>query len=622
MSLGTDEVFGFLRHSIDAHTLGISYVARLIEASGYRCVIGERAVVELVGDLGAGKEAAGLRAWLYRHRITRLGFSFRLDPEMALDTFGRLFHLLHGQRLFRDQGGLLRAIYFAGLPQACERVRAEFGEHILTFEGDETPVQTLHRLGIPAHRMPDFLQQESKYDNERWQFARHFIQQASYSGIGPVERAAGRAFGRADEHLLDRIEYGRRQRLPPLMRVHMGPFGHPRASAVAQFRAWVERLAAGGLLDVLSIGSSQLTQAHFGEDWGERPNGGGVPINSEEEYRSIWEAARPMLVRTYAGTRRVRALAEMHERTLNIAWHALSLWWFCRIDGRGPNSVRQNLLEHLDTIRYIAATGKPLEANVPHHFAFRGGDDLSYILSAYLAARTAKQLGIRCFVLQNMLNTPKYTSGLADLAKSRAMLRLLRRLEGADFRVILQPRAGLDYFSPRLDRARIQLAASALMMDDIEPERVDSPPIIHVVSYSEASRLADPPVIEDSIRIVRGALQDYRAARAAGQPPVFGFDALVELRTQKLLDGACAVLAVIEREIVQPYSADGLYRIFAAGFLPVPYLWEEREEFRFAVAWTTGLVDGGVSVIDAYGQPVAPEARAEAAASRLAVLGR
>ncbi len=617
MALVPGEVFGFLRPALDAHTLGVSYVARLIEDCGYGCVIADREVVTLVGDLAAESSADALMAWIRAKRISRLGFSFRLDPQMALASFGRLYHLLHVRHAFHDQGGQLRAIYFAGLPEACRLVEGEFGVRVLTFEGDETAAQTLARLGIPVERMPAFLQRDSRYDDERLRFARNVLDSSMHLAVKPVDRSAAPAYGSRAEHLLDRIEHGRRHGLPPLMRAHVGPYGMPRATAVAEFLQWTRRLAAGGMLDILSIGSSQLTQSMFGEEWGERPNGGGVPINTEEEFRQVWDAARPMLVRTYAGTRRIRRLAEMYERTLNTAWHALSFWWFCRIDGRGDNSVYDNLVEHFDTVRFIAASGKPLEANVPHHFAFRGGDDVTYVLSAYLAARAAKNLGVRCFVLQNMLNTPKYTSGLADLAKARALLRLVRTLEDGTFRVILQPRAGLDYFSPKLDRARVQLAASALMMDDIEPSVVDSPQIIHVVSYSEAAHLADPPVIEDSIRIVRAALEAYRRARAAGQEAVFGHDDHVERRTQALLDDARAVLGVIEREIAEPYTARGLYRIFAAGFLPVPYLWEEREEFRYATAWTTALVDGGVSVVDEHGVPISARERAEIAASRL-----
>jgi hypothetical protein len=71
-----------------------------------------------------------------------------------------------------------------------------------------------------------------------------------------------------------------------------------------------------------------------------------------------------------------------------------------------------------------------LEANVSHHFAFRGADDVTYVVSAVLAARMAKAAGIRHFVLQNMLNTPKSTWGIQDLAKSRAMLRPIRERPG------------------------------------------------------------------------------------------------------------------------------------------------------------------------------------------------
>ena len=70
--------------------------------------------------------------------------------------------------------------------------------------------------------------------------------------------------------------------------------------------SWAKYLAETGYLDILSIGTSQLTQSNFGEDWGDRPNGGGVPINSPEEYRMIWEVSRPLLLRTYAGTKYTR----------------------------------------------------------------------------------------------------------------------------------------------------------------------------------------------------------------------------------------------------------------------------------------------------------------------------
>ena len=112
------------------------------------------------------------------------------------------------------------------------------------------------------------------------------------------------------------------------------------------------KLGKTRFLDILSIGSSQLTQSNFGEDWGDRPNGGGVPVNSPEEYREIWEVGRPLLIRTYAGTKNIPDLARMHEETLNICWHALSLWWFNKLDNRGPYDLYTSLGQHIETIKY------------------------------------------------------------------------------------------------------------------------------------------------------------------------------------------------------------------------------------------------------------------------------
>ena len=115
-----------------------------------------------------------------------------------------------------------------------------------------------------------------------------------------------------------------------------------------------------------------------------------------------------------------------------------------------------------------------------------------------------------------MLNTPKFTWGVQDLAKSRAMIKLVRSLEDSNFRVLLQPRAGLDYFKPNLYEARIQLAAVTALMDDIDPYNEMSPPIIHVVSYSEASHLATPEIINESLQITQYSLQKYREMRKQG----------------------------------------------------------------------------------------------------------
>jgi len=603
------DCFGLVRPALDAHTLGVSSVEQLLRDCGLRTVTADAAACQAFGAPDHPASGVEIERWLREKRVTILGFSYRLDPEDGARIFGALLRLLKQRRLVTEQGGPLKAVYFAGLPKTCELVKARHPEVAGVFRGDETPAETLSLLGLPATLLPRELAAGVVYDEARLTFGRELIRKADYLGVKPVARSGYEGFGTRSDTLVARLQHGAIEGLPPLMRAHVGPYLANREEAVKLFLDWTRQLAQAGLLDVLSIGSSQLTQSTFGEDWSGRPNGGGVPLNSPDEFRAVWQAARPMLVRTYAGTKNIPALARMYEETINIAWHTLSLWWFCRIDGRGPYTVRENLEQHVETLKYIVSTGKPFEANVPHHFAFRGADDVTYVVSAVLAAQAAKALGIRHFVLQVMLNTPKYTWGVQDLAKARATLRLVRELQDGRFEVILQPRAGLDYFSPDLEKAKVQLAAVTALMDDIMPRDAASPPMIHVLSYSEASHLADPAVVNESIQITRHALERYRTLRRNSLVDDMSCHPEVEARMAELLREARLVLQAIHSRVPHVSTPEGLYRAMADGFLPVPYLWECRDEFDKAVRWQTRVIRGAVRVVDESGAPVSAEDR-------------
>jgi len=576
----TNEIFGFLRPSVDVHTLGISAVSELLKLCGYRSVIAGSEIAHAAGRAGKLDNISLISRWIREEGITRLGFSYRLDPRDAQEAFGRIYYQLREQKLLSAEGGPVEMVYFAGLPEACRLIDREYHSEIPVFSGDETAIETLLKLGVPAASIPTIITSGSHYDEERLRFGRELIARGDYQSVTPFTLPDYQGFG-----------------------------GPADTLARKEFLSWLRKLSEGRLLDIVSIGTSQLSQSDFGTEWGDKPNGGGVPVNSEQDFRDIWEASRPMLVRTYAGTRNILALAEIYERTIHIAWHALSFWWFNRIDGRGPHTVMENLREHIETLRVIASHGKPFEPNIPHHFSFRGGDDVTYVLSALLAAKTAKKNGIRYLVLQTMLNTPKYIWGIQDLARARALLRLVKELEDDTFRVYLQPRAGLDYFSPDLDKARVQLAAVTAMMDDIEPTKTASPDIIHVVSYCEAVQLATPDYIHESIRITRHALTEYRKLKAAGNTDDMIRNAEAEERTRQLVEEVRQIVSLIEKTIPDPYTPQGLHEIFRLGIMPVPYLWEGREEFAEAVKWKTGFVNGGIQVIDDKGIPLSSSGR-------------
>jgi len=609
--------FGIVKPSVDAHVLGVTSIGAMLADLGTEVVYAPAEVCRACDHPEGRQESALIESWIRGERLTRLGFSYRLSAEDGADLFARLVRQLERGALFSDQGGPLRAVYFAGLPAACRLARERVPRVAAVFDGEELPQETLGKLGIRASGATGESARSLSYDSDRLAFGEQLVRRADYLSLPPLDHGGYAEFGGSRDGVVARLSHGAGAAALPLYRAHMGQYLSDREKAVRLFLGQVRELAASGQLDVLSIGTSQLSQSRFGEEWGDSANGGGVPLATPEELAATWSAARPMLVRSYAGTRDLVTMARMNEQTIHNAWHALSIWWFCQTDNRGPYPLRENLEQMAAALRYIASVGTPFEPNVPHHFAFRGADDATYVVSGYVAARFAKAVGIRCLIAQNMLNTPKYTWGVQDLAKSRALLRLLRELAGADFPVVLETRAGLDSLSVDPFRAKAQLAAVTALMDDIEPRNMDSPGIIHVVSWTEATRFADPAVIAESVQICRQSLSEYRALRRRGLIDDMTEDAEVEARTEELVTEARAVIRAIETSIRDPWTPAGLYRMFAAGFLPVPYLWECRAELPHAVDWHTRLLRGAVRLVDERGVPLTAAQRVEKAVGAL-----
>jgi len=613
------DIFAFIKPSLDAHTMGINSAAELLHECGYEVFIADETIAKAMNDIRYEINREKIIDWIKKNNITRIGLSYRLDQDDAVNMVGYLMNELKGANLLSFQGGQIRSVFFGGLPQTCEIIEKAHKGFVKTFKGGESVRESLTKMGVPEEKIPKHMIEGSKYDDLRMEFGKDIIKTHDYVNFEPEKHNNYDEYGTREDTILKRIDANMKDSFTPLMRAHVGPYSSSidRIDSVKEFISWAKYLADTKFLDILSIGSSQLTQSNFGEDWQDKQNGGGVPVNSPEEYKMIYEASRPLLLRTYAGTKNIPQLAKMHEDTLNISWHALSLWWFNKLDERGPYDLYTNLKQHIETIKYIATTNKPFEANVSHHFAFRGADDVTYIVSAYIAARLAKKLGIKTYILQNMLNTPRSTWGIQDLAKSRAMLTLVKSLEDSNFRVLLQPRAGLDYFRPDLEEAKMQLAAVTALMDDIDPHNEMSPSIIHVVSYSEASHLATPDIINESIQITQHSLKEYRQLRRKDKIEDMSKNLDIQERMLGLIEEAKVVIAGIDKHIDNPYSPEGLYEMFAAGFLPVPYLWGDVEEYKYAKHWKTKPVKGGVKVVDEADKIIKPEKVVDYAAGNI-----
>jgi len=327
-SLLPDEVFGFLKTSVDVHSLGIFTISSVLRDCGYATQIAPPDVCEAVTYLNRLDNYAVLKRWLTQNRINRLSFSYRLDPIEGKDYFCRLFYKLRDDKMFVDDGGFLRGVSFAGLPDACELVKRELGYDFLVFPGDETPVESLTKYGVPSSKFPKELINDSEYDSVRWEFATKLLENKEYllfkkpslfkkTNVDFREALLGAQgyyadYGKKSDTFVERAAFYRKYFSLPVVRAHAGPYNPNYAEALKEFESWVVELRNEGLLDVLSIGTSQLTQSRFGEDWTGLANGGGVPINTVEEYARVRELASPMLVRTYAGTKNIPYLAEIY----------------------------------------------------------------------------------------------------------------------------------------------------------------------------------------------------------------------------------------------------------------------------------------------------------------------
>ena len=594
-----NEIFGLLKTKVDVHTLGITTCASILRECGYKVYLFNNVVSEAIQNLQDRQNQDILKSWILDNNIVNFGFSYRLDPKDGFNYFSSIFNYIKNTNELNKQ---VKRIHFAGLPPTCEMVKAKY-PNVTVFPGDEPPALTLKMLGVPENRISENLIPNSDYDDVLMTFASNLIKDGRYKELVKQDHFGYRECGTEDDTYLRRLEYCKNKKSLPIIRAHAGPYNPDREKALSEFELWIKKLNEKQLLDVLSLGTSQLSQSNFEEDWTGKANGGGIPINNRYEYEHIRKIAHPMLVRTYAGTKNMSELAKVYTDYLHISWHALSIWWFCENDGRGPYTVEENIKEQFKTIEYIATTETPLEPIVPHHFSFRGGDDVSYILAGYLAVQLAKRKGIKHLVLQTMLNNPKHTWGIQDVAKTRCLYELAKKLEDDTFSISLQARVGLDYLSHEIETAKVQLAKVTMTMDDIDPYNINSPEIIHVVSYSEAVKLATPEIINESIQITLEALKDYRKKK---NDNVFDFDVFnkeIEERKKTLLDEVLEAYYYLENKFADLYTPQRFYYLFEKGYFPLPYMMDIGK-YADVFKYNTTLRDGGIIVIDSKGKRI------------------
>lgn len=389
----------------------------------------------------------------------------------------------------------------------------------------------------------------------------------------------------------------------PLLRHHYGEPDLGRTIAGAR------RIAQAGVLDVLSIGPDQNAQEHFfrpTEMDREQDGAGGVPLRRPEDLSAIYAATRCgnfPLVRCYSGTRDLLRWAAMSRKTIHIAWGAIPLCWYSEMDGRSTVPFPAAIEEKQATMRYYAEHGVPVEVNESHQWSLRDAHDALAVASAFLAAYNAKAQGVRHYVIQMMHNTPPSTAPVMDLAKMLAKLELIRELEDDGFTTFREVRAGITSLPPDPDEAKGHMAASAVFSMALEPH------ILHVVGFSEATRVVDPDVLIESCRIARGAVR--LCLRGVPDPRR---DPAVQARQAHLVSEARVLLAGIRRlgrNRPDPWADAGtLTAAIRQGLLDTPHF-RGRAGLRGGVL--TACVRGGWEAIDpASREPVGERDRLRA----------
>ena len=361
----------------------------------------------------------------------------------------------------------------------------------------------------------------------------------SFDGTQPIEEVLAYLRGQIHETRGDDIPHTTVERIRwkkpyPILRHH---FGLPTMDETI---SGIQKIAEAKVLDVISLGIDQDAQENFfhpNRQDARRTGAGGVPVRTPEDYRVLYQASRRgnyPLLRTYSGTDDFIELAEMYVDTINIAWCAIPLFWFNKMDGRGPWDLEGSIREHQKVMAFYGERGIPVELNESHHWGMRDAPDVICVVSAFLAAYNARAFGVKDYIAQLMFNSPAELSDKMDLAKMIAMMEIIRPLSGDDFNIYKQTRTGLLSYPVEMNAARAHLSASIYLQMALHPD------IIHIVGHTEADHAAT------SKDIIEAALMARRSIENAMGQPDFTMDVEVQARVSELKEQAQVTLDAIK----------------------------------------------------------------------------
>ncbi len=476
------------------HSLGVETFAEWMEDKN----IGYRAV-----KLGPAVPIRDVVNKLREARPSVVGVSSRLGDLHVDKLIGEFIELAHEFKLDPKSSGIRYS--FGGLRPAANLVRAMTGQPILDdkFSPPEDRNYDLDKIA-EEHKDKSIYQDFFELivdDYVTMEELEHFAQNI------PLKRTENLTWS---DDLIKRIDEVRERENRPILRAHIGIASEDIMDTVRD----VEKISDAEAVEIVSLAPDQPSQAFLakfvrGEEDPDRylKGQGGAPIRTKEDLRILKQASLRgnfPTVRIYSGTDELVELAKLFEEAFNMPFPAVPIFFYNKLDGRGPIAIREGISEHFEVIRWWADQNKPLEINDPHQWQLRNCSDDMYALDHVVIGIIALKLGIKNYVMQLMFDLPPEIAPLYDLAKMKAAHELLEPLtRHFDFRIIKETRGGLSSFPPNLDMAKGHLAASTMWQMYMEPE------IVHVVSFPESHHEAKAEDVIESCDIVKQVFKDF-----------------------------------------------------------------------------------------------------------------
>ena len=488
-----------LNCSIDpcVHTLGVEKFAEWMETMG----IGYLAI-----KLGPAVSIDELIDKIRESKPEVVSFCYRLGDLHVDEIIVELVEKVYKYGLEPKKSGIRYC--FGGLRPAANLVRAMTGQPVL--KDKFSPNKDRH---FNLEKIAEDYKDKEKFQNFFALIVDDYVTMAELDEFARnrIEIAKGKIVWSDD--LLERIKQVRKLENRPILRAHIGA----AAETIQPTVDGVKAISKAGCLEIVSLAPDQVTQAFLPKfDRGEenpkkyRNGEGGSPIRSREDLKILKNATKcgnwPM-TRIYSGTDELVEAAKIFEETLHMPFPAVPIFFYNRLDGRGPLSILDGINEHFNTMRWWASINKPLEINDPHQWQLRRCSDDMYVTDHILCGIIALKMGLKNYVMQLMFDLPPEIEPLNDLAKMKAAFEIIEPLtKHFDYNIIKETRGGLSSFPPNLDEAKSHLSMTTYWQMFMEPE------IVHVVSYCEAHHDAKPEDIVASCDITKQSFREYERA--------------------------------------------------------------------------------------------------------------